>query len=281
MRPFLLVSILFLASALGPLPSWGSAPRVRLLTWNVHNLFDERDDPYRDTVLTPDQVERKLNQLGAILNGLEADVIALQEVENRALLERLAARIPGIRHTILVVGNDEVRGIQVGLLSRQSVVGYRTHRDDLLENGGRFSRDCLEVHLGGTLPMVVLVNHFKSKVGGPKRSDAPRHAQARGVRDIVRSLERWRAGLKIAVMGDLNDELTAPTLEPLSDLIDPLSRFPRRDRFTSKHGSKLIAIDHILVNRALAPHLCGSGVWHRREVEKASDHYPVWVDVQP
>ena len=258
-------------------------PRVRLASWNLHNLFDEVDDPYKDKTYSHDKVEKKLDQLAGVLNALEADIIAVQEVENRALLSRLASRIPGVRYSILVTGNDDFRGIQVGLLSKQPVGGYRTHRDQALADHGRFSRDCLEVHIQGTLPMVVLVNHFKSKLRGNEKSDRLRHNQAQGVVDIMTELERWRPGLPIAVMGDLNDGPRTWCLQPLSKLFDPFAMQPLQQRFTYRFKSKLTILDHILLNRALSYHYLphGAGVWHRKEAEKASDHYPIYVDLVP
>ncbi|HEX7623549.1 MAG TPA: hypothetical protein VF400_08265, partial [Anaeromyxobacteraceae bacterium] len=68
---------------------------LRVASWNVHDLFDEVDRTSPpgelDTVLSPAEVEAKLARTGAVLARLDADVILLQEVENLALLERLAA----------------------------------------------------------------------------------------------------------------------------------------------------------------------------------------------
>lgn len=258
-------------------------PRVRLGSWNLHNFFDEVDDPYKDQVFPHDQVEKKIGQLAGVINNFDPDFLCVQEVENKPLLERLAQRIPGVRYVVLVVGNDDFRGIQVGFLSKQPVLGYRTHRDMVLRNHGRFSRDCLEVHVGGTYPMVILANHFKSKLRGNEKSDALRTAQAEGVIDIVKELERWKPELPIAVAGDLNDATESPCLAPLSYLWDPFARLSKENRFTSRYRSKPIVLDHIRLNRNLAPHCLphSATVYHKRDAEKASDHFPIYVDLAP
>jgi predicted extracellular nuclease len=259
-------------------------PVVRLTTWNLHNLFDEIDDPYNDKVFSQKQVDQKLDRMAEIINLIQPDILGVQEIENRQLLDRLARRVPGMRQTVLVVGNDKARGIQVGLMSKQPISGYRTHRERVLPGGHHFSRDCLEVHIGGALPMTVLVNHFKSKLSrGRGSTDDLRTAQATGVMDIVQELERWRPDLKIAVTGDLNDGPKSPSLRPLRPLFDPFGPMGIDQRFTSIYKSKLIVIDHILLNQNLTHNLVphGAQVLHRKLVEKVSDHYPVSIELSP
>lgn len=266
----------------------GQPARLRLATWNLHNLFDEVDDPsVGDLTPSPSQVTKKLNNLGQALQVLGADVLAVQEVENRAILERLA-RANGYRYAILVEGNDTARGIDVGLLSKVKVTGYASHREDRLpyvEGAGldsRFSRDCLEVHLRTPEPVVMLVNHFKSKVGKGKSSDCKRRAQAQRVAQIARSLaKRWpRSGL--VVVGDLNDTLESWPLEPLarSGLFDPFATLAPARRQTLKHRGQGVALDQMLINGVMRGWLCpGSAqVGHDRVFRRCSDHCPMWAD---
>ena len=100
--------------------------RWRLATWNLHNFFDSVDDRYGDIVPRQDQVDEKVADLVKALEKIGADVVAVQEVEKRALLDRLAQRA-GYRYANLVPGNDGVRGINVGLLSKVKVQGYASH----------------------------------------------------------------------------------------------------------------------------------------------------------
>lgn len=130
---------------------------VSIMTFNVENLFDNRDDPDKDdkaylaiadkqsaehqascrAIEVPrwqneclnldwsdDIVERKLRAVAdAILqvnDGMGPDIIALQEVENIDILERLRNEYlsaAGYRPGILIEGRDE-RGVDVAFLSR-------------------------------------------------------------------------------------------------------------------------------------------------------------------
>jgi endonuclease/exonuclease/phosphatase family metal-dependent hydrolase len=139
-----------------------AAASLTLMTFNVENLFDNVDDPekddgtylaladkqndahraacavievrsWRDDCLNLDWndevIDRKLRVVAeAILqvdNGRGADIIALQEVENIRILERLrtdylaaAEYLPAV----LIEGND-LRGIDVAFLSRLPLAG--------------------------------------------------------------------------------------------------------------------------------------------------------------
>ncbi len=133
-----------------------ATPAVTLMTFNVENLFDTRDDPgkddatylplalkasdehraacakvsnprWRDECLHWDWneaiVARKLAVVGdAILqigNGRGPDIVALQEVENLAILERLVAeRLTGRGYTPVLIEGDDERGIDVAFLTR-------------------------------------------------------------------------------------------------------------------------------------------------------------------
>lgn len=130
---------------------------VTVMSFNVQNLFDNQDDPgkddkaylpsdaknspqhiaacneievasWRDECLQLDwsdaAVEHKLSVLAATIrqvnNGKGADIIAFQEVENAAILNRLSSQYLGelnYRPAILIEGTD-LRGIDVAILSR-------------------------------------------------------------------------------------------------------------------------------------------------------------------
>jgi hypothetical protein len=134
-----------------------ATPVVTVMTFNVENLFDNIDDPgkhdetylrlqdkqnpahiaicetiaverWRDQCLyfdwTDAVIDRKLTVLAETIkqvnSGTGADIIAFQEVENVAILERLRIEYladSGYLPAILIEGQD-VRGIDVAFLSR-------------------------------------------------------------------------------------------------------------------------------------------------------------------
>jgi endonuclease/exonuclease/phosphatase family metal-dependent hydrolase len=138
---------------------------VTVMTFNVQNLFDNNDDPgkddkaylpieakrdathiaacneievasWRDECLTLDwsdaAIEHKLsvlaNTIRQVNGGFGPDIIALQEVENVAILERLRTEYlasAGYGRAILIEGND-ARGIDVAFLSRLPLIAAPT-----------------------------------------------------------------------------------------------------------------------------------------------------------
>lgn len=160
-RLLAIVTIMIAAGCASPAGNSG-VPAVTIMTFNVENLFDSIDDPARNdaTYLPVDakqdtahiaacneiEVERwrndclyldwseaaidyKLNVVAEAIRqvggGTGPDVIALQEVENRAILERLRTAYLddlGYGPSLLIEGQDR-RGIDVAFLTRLPVVG--------------------------------------------------------------------------------------------------------------------------------------------------------------
>lgn len=143
---------------------------VTIMTFNVENLFDNEDDPgktdetffaladkqtdehrakcaaievrrWRDQCLYWDWndeiIAHKLRAVAdAILqvnDGRGADIIALQEIENFSILERLRTEYladAGYRPAILIEG-DDIRGVDEAFLSKLELAGEPTlHRPD-------------------------------------------------------------------------------------------------------------------------------------------------------
>jgi endonuclease/exonuclease/phosphatase family metal-dependent hydrolase len=148
-----------------PNPTGEPAPApvsVSIMTFNVQNLFDNVDDPgkddkaylpigqkqseahkaacakiavkpWRDECLYLDwsdaAIDHKLTVLAGTIkqinDGRGPDIIAFEEVENAAILDRLSLQyLPDSNygHSILIEGDDE-RGIDVGFLSRLPLIG--------------------------------------------------------------------------------------------------------------------------------------------------------------
>ena len=79
------------APAIGVTPAPKKAKgSVRLAAFNVENLFDGKDDPtlsgeYDDIKMTTD--ETRLKNLAAAIKSLDADVLALEEIESEECLK--------------------------------------------------------------------------------------------------------------------------------------------------------------------------------------------------
>jgi endonuclease/exonuclease/phosphatase family metal-dependent hydrolase len=251
----------------------------------------------------------------AVIADLDPDLLAVVEAEDRPALERFNENVLKLGfarkkdawsfgHTMLIDGNDE-RGIDVGLFTKNlPLVAMHSHVDDLGTGGEPiFSRDCAEyqVEVDGE-PLLLMVNHFKSKgYGKPSESDKRRRVQAKRVAEIY--ARRREEGVKrIVVLGDFNDTPDSAPLKPLlgeTDLKD-VSVSPKFEwgERQGTYGTGNEKIDYILLSPQLfktikAGGINRSGVWHgprtkepwemlptlTREIEAASDHAAVWVEL--
>lgn len=251
-------------------------------TFNTENLFDSADDPGRDdadATLAPDALAAKLQKIAATLAGPLGlpTIVALQEVENLAVLEQLAAHplLGGRYEARLLEGNDP-RGIDQGLLVERE-------RVEILEltnaspcspvavgDGQRgpcpegefllFDRPPLIAHLrvDGSRTLYLINNHFKSKVDGEEQTRPRRVAQARFVAALVRQLQSASPEAEILVVGDLNDYEESPTLDALlgeAPLVNLWETVPPTERYAYVFEGVSQILDHILATEGLAESL--------------------------
>jgi endonuclease/exonuclease/phosphatase family metal-dependent hydrolase len=266
-----------------PPPAVRGAAVVRLATWNVHDLFDEVDrlEPpgALDEVPAAAEVEAHLAAVAAVLSRVEADAVLLQEVEDRGVLERLAARC-GYPEAHLLEGNDP-RGIDVALLSRLPVAAYLGHAGDLGPDGRLlWPRDAVEaVLVAGGQPVVLVGTHLSSRLSDP--AGLRRAQQAARLRALADgAAARWGAAVAVAG-GDLNDEASAPALAPLlgdGAWLDAAAAAPD-GAWTWSDGAGRAALDHLAVRADAAGALLAAQVVGGADVAAASDHRPLVIDV--
>ena len=260
--------------------------------------------------------EQATRNTARVIADVKADVLAVIEAEDRTALERFNRDVLPFgfakpsnawtyRHVMLVDGNDD-RGIDVGVFSRapHPIRRIRSHVADRDSKGNPlFSRDCAEyeIHVPNGDPILVMVNHFKSKGHGTQAdNNARRLAQATRVAKIYN--ERVKQGVKrVAVVGDLNDTPGSPTLKPLlATNLEDISTHAnfKPDGRTGTFGTTKDKIDYILLSPALFTTITDagynrSGVFHgprvknawpmldtlSKPLEQASDHAAVWADL--
>ncbi len=284
-------AILLVAAACGgsapppPVPRADGAGPLRVLTWNVHDLFDEVDrlvpPGELDAVPSIAEVEAKLDRVAAVLRRLDADVALLQEVENLPLLRRLAART-GHREAWLVDGNDP-RGIDVGILSRLPVLAFRGHASERTPDGRLlWPRDAVEAVIDAPgRPLVLIGTHLSSAISDP--TGVRRRLQASRLRELADAAAARAPPSLVVVGGDLNDAADAPSLGPLLgdgawvDADGGVAPAP----YTWSSGSAWRALDHLALPAADAGAVLAAGPTGGADVDAASDHRPVILDLLP
>lgn len=196
--------------------------------YNVENLFDTINDPDKqDDDFTPEGTYRwntekyneKLENLAEVIASIGTEitpdgpaVLGLAEVENRAVLEDLAA-MPAIKdrnYQIVHYESPDFRGIDVAFfyqpkyfsVTHSTVYPLRMNTEEEIK-----SREHLVVSgIFDGEPMHFIVAHWPSRRGGERRSRPLRIEAAKVVRHVIDSIKGIEPDAKIVFMGDLNDD---------------------------------------------------------------------------
>lgn len=215
---FALLSVTGSSAQNGP----SATPRHVFAFYNVEDLFDTEDDPsaadeemlpLSDRGWTRERYEAKLQSLARVVAqmgeayGLPA-LIGMAEVENRAVMEDLAAQeaIAAAGYKVCYADSRDSRGIDVAFLYRPDVLHVDTFRAVEADCGYPLTRDfaVIDGRIGGERIYVVAV-HLPSRRGG-ERSEEQRRNCARQLRRMVDSVRGEDAAVKVIIMGDMNDE---------------------------------------------------------------------------
>jgi endonuclease/exonuclease/phosphatase family metal-dependent hydrolase len=242
-----------------------SAGIVRVGTYNVLNLFDEFNDPYRSDDVMDTKPRDELLRVARRIRELDADVLALQEVENREYLQRFVrALLPdmGYDHVVLYEGNNN-RGIDCAVLSRLPIGPVTSHRHLRFPGPDgktyRFLRDLLKVKIEGPdeLGFDLFVVHLKSKYGGAKASEPARQAESGAIRQIVYQIFARDPQSRFIIAGDFNDYWDSPSLEIIrgsgpTQLVCPGTSLTASERITYNREQKYWSmIDFIICSPAM------------------------------
>lgn len=293
---------------------------MRIATFNCENLFarykfksnfdPNEADGFTINDLAFDIYDETEKQITAqAIKEVDADVIALEEVESLPVLDRFNSRyLGGMRYQHrMVIDSHDPRGIDVAILSRYPIVAVRSYRHErnTANTASLFSRDCLEAKLDVSgKSFTIYVNHFKSMIGGRDQTKPKRVEQANRVAQLIN--EQWGTSLdgNFVVLGDLNDYKDANTslgaLLTHQGLVNVIERLPSNDRWTHYYagGNEYRQLDYLLMSASLAAHnqalplVMRKGLPYRavrytgprfanvgEDNPKASDHAPLAMDI--
>ncbi|MFQ5411985.1 MAG: endonuclease/exonuclease/phosphatase family protein [Phycisphaerae bacterium] len=265
---------------------------VTLASYNVLNLFDEYDDPYHQDGGTDPKPRDQLDELAKTIHRIDADVIALQEVENRGYLERFVrAMLPdmGYEHVVCFEGNDR-RGIDCAVLSRLPVGPVTSYRHLRFPDGEggmmSFRRDLIRVRIepNDHPGFDVLVVHLKSKRGGG-RGERVRLAEAQQARRLMDDMLRQDRNARFVICGDFNDTWESKALQAIrgegkTALKTFVEDFPKGIPSYNREPHRSI-IDFILCSPAMASGYVPDSYRIRPGTVETSgsDHNPVAIQV--
>lgn len=232
--------------------------------YNVENLYDTLDQAdVDDAEFLPGSAKQwgslrywhKLDKMAGVIASLGKDlhpqglaILGLGEVENRSVVEDLAAREPlkARGYKVMHVDGPDRRGVDVALMYNPALYKVYAHKSYRLHMADTSFRTRDQLLVSGVLDgdtTHVIVAHWPSRRGGEKRSEPNRKAAAELGRHIIDSLLAINPNARVMYMGDLNDDPVNVSLV----------------RFLRATGDKTKAVDGTLFNPMYEPYQKGIG----------------------
>ncbi len=193
-------------------PVLGPRPQntLTLLSWNVQNLFDDLADggEYPEFVPGPSWGQgdflarcQKISEVIRALPSPGADLLAFQEIENEHVLQVLRDRFflgLGYRWSAITPG----AGIHSILLSRYPLTQVGAFSPSWKGQPGRPLLEALVTTPAG--PVVLLVNHWKSRLPNPEETEDEREESAKLLNQRLMVWQQQTPLPLIVAVGDFN-----------------------------------------------------------------------------
>ncbi len=287
-------------------PRADSAPAVggdvQVASFNVFNYFTtlKSENSNARGAANAAQFEIQKSKIVAAINGLDAEIVSLMEIENSIKLggtldEALADLVDGLNDALGSEEWDYVRTpdelndsattdfITNAIIYKKDAVGTvgesLTVTDETVWNNAR-EPIAQAFDIDGRV-VTVVANHFKSKSapegGGTEPADgqgffnADRVKQANSLKSFTEEIEEVTGSSDILLIGDFNayakeDPIEVFTSEGWSDVAG--EKAPGQHTYT--FDGELGSLDHVLASPSLAESITGAGVW--------SINSPEWSD---
>jgi endonuclease/exonuclease/phosphatase family metal-dependent hydrolase len=193
------------------------ARTLTVLSWNAQALFDGTDDgieytdyrakagwngdKYRSRITAVSKaLERTVNGSAA---GGYPDVAVFIELENETVLSDLAEAAPKAGYCAGYFAKRPGQALGTGVLSRYPVIKARSH--GYSNNGTAIPRPVSEVWIEAEdARFVILVCHWKSKLGKPEETRERRRDAARLAARLYEDIHTENPGVPVLLAGDFN-----------------------------------------------------------------------------
>ena len=305
-RTFLFAVLAAWLFCLAPAPAAHAERTVTIATYNLENFFDIYDDPYTEDEGTEPKSRTNVQQLARAIKAIDADVVAVQELENAYVLQAMCDEFlkgSGYEFVASLPSNDG-RGINLGVISKLPILELHSYRFLTLTHPERpgetwnFARDLMRVDVdaGGT-PVSLYVVHLKSNRSRPgdENSSFMRTAEAMKVKEVIRAAVERDPGMLAVALGDFNsnyetrpeqprpwpamEHLLAPEPDGSRLLTDVHATLSDEQRVTIPGDGRYppATFDYILATPAMAEAWVegSSKVLQDKAITQGSDHRPV------
>ncbi len=266
---------------------------IRIASQNMHRFFDNIDNGKNEIKFSDRRFNAKLKAAtNTIIERFSLpDILALQEVENRNVLSKIATAVQektGAQYQVVLVDGNDVSAINIGFLIKRSfkiksVKQLFKHQRLELDQSLLFSRPPLYLEVCKRSSCLSLLNlHLRSMRGirsGSKghRVRLKRLEQASIIARWIDDFQHSRPESSLLVLGDLNGLTPTDSYVDVvgiilgnpdnsnteiqavdwirKDLIDLTRYIPKITRFSYIYRNKKQVLDYMLISSQLRPRL--------------------------
>lgn len=191
---------------------------LRLVSWNTETFFDAVKDgtEYSEFISSKSDWSRdayvaRLDRLCEVIKTLDADVYVFEEIENEGIMYDVSNRLAGnawnSRRNWNYACFAKTPGDAIGcaVLSRFPLGAMTVHALDMRTDSKQPQmRPVMEVSVfAGDKPLVLFVNHWKSKSGGEDETEVWRNRQE----SVLAGLLAGMNGSAVVACGDFNRDI--------------------------------------------------------------------------
>ncbi len=231
----------------GPHAPWGigSEETFDVVTWNIRNFPTNGNTA---------------SYVAQLINGLDADLIAVQEITDIYEFGKVLSALPGYT---AVLSDDEYGSgdyQKTGLIYKSDFISVGETKSLFESDWWAFPRPPLQAEVTITRPdgtlwtMIVIVVHLKASVG--EENESRRREACKKLKDYVDSLVSGEVESEVLILGDFNDQLTdSPSKNVLTPFLDEPDHYEFLTRsLTGGQFSYIparVLIDHMVITGAL------------------------------
>ena len=282
-----IIYIIFL-SLIFSLPIQAEKSSLRIVSYNVENLFDTKHDTLKnDSSFLPEgmhhwtyrRYQTKIDRIAQVLvniGGWESvPLVGLCEVENARCLRNLCYKLRRFHYKYVHYDSPDERGVDVALLYDSTRLSILHSRALSLSLEGDYTRDILYVSaLYEQRDTVhVMMCHLPSQLGGASNTDWKRQRAKSLIQSQIDSILMLHPNANIVVMGDMN----TPPQDDLTGMTNLMLPIQKAGQGTHKYQGIWTCLDQFYVSHSIFPQstaMIFSPQWLLEEDTKYLDYKP-------
>ena len=282
-----IIYIIFL-SLIFSLPILAEKSSLRIVSYNVENLFDTKHDTLKnDSSFLPEgmhhwtyrRYQTKIDRIAQVLvniGGWESvPLVGLCEVENARCLRNLCYKLRRFHYKYVHYDSPDERGVDVALLYDSTRLSILNSRALSLSLDGDATRDILYVSaLYEQRDTVhVMMCHLPSQLGGASNTDWKRQRAKSLIQSQIDSILLLQPSANIVVMGDMNTSVQ----DDLRGMYNMMLSIQKSGQGTHKYQGIWTCLDQFYVSQSIATKATAtifSPWWLLEEDTKYLDYKP-------